>query len=324
MAVVESAVSSVSTVAASRLDSIGENDTAVPAGAVRPSVVPQTGLDIRLASRQGTHTTFTSGYAPTFVQASPVIIPSRYAEDFRRLCARNPVPCPLLAESASVGSFDALKSCVDGIADDSIALNLDIRRDTPRYRVYQDGLMVKKGVTDIVKEWTEDHVAFLIGCSYSFETALAAAGLPVRHVVMNTNCPMYRSNIPLNPAGVFTNATYVVSMRPYRRDEIQRVREVTRPYVPTHGEPIAWGWDAVKRLGVNIDRPEWGDPPLTADGKPLSKMEGDEDNVPVFWGCGVSPQHAIEVAGLKGTFMVHDPGHILVLDLRDWDLVKTS
>ncbi|UPK89204.1 hypothetical protein LCI18_000139 [Fusarium solani-melongenae] len=134
-------------------------------------------------------------------------------------------------------------------------------------------------------EWTDDHVAFLIGCSYSFEAELTVAGLPPRHAVLGRNVPMYRTTVPLCPSGVFTGATYVVSMRPYKKQDINRVRRITNRHNNTHGEPIAWGWEAVKALGISdIDEPEWGAPPLTLDGRRFSEAQDDE--VPVFWGCG--------------------------------------
>jgi len=176
---------------------------------------------------------------------------------------------------------------------------------------------------------------------------------------------MYRTTIPLCPAGVFTRGTYVVSMRPYKLTDIKEVRDITREYTAVHGEPLDWGWDAVARLGIkNIDAPEWGDMPLNRDGCPLSwnqnSLEGNAE-VPVFWGCGVTPQEAVMKADLKGTIMgtkpissclshldialgvsfspelpsccwnqalinfaAHAPGHMLVLDCRDWDIVTKN
>jgi uncharacterized protein YcsI (UPF0317 family) len=295
-----------------------------------PSIAPQkrspnaypTGLSARRAARDGTYTSVTAGLAPTYIQANLIILPTRYASDFRLLCQRNTVPCPLLAESKAPGKWDELKSCINGIADEKIAAEVDLKRDVPKYTIYKDGARVSE-TKDITREWMEDHVAFLIGCSYSFETALMVSGLPPRHVTMGRNVSMYRTNIPLCPAGVFTGATYVVSMRPYKKTEIETVRDVTRPYVATHGEPIAWGWDAVERLGIkDINVPEWGDATLTLDGRPL--IEGDGEVVPVFWGCGVTPQEAVVRANLKGMVMGHAPGHMLVLDLKEEDLLHVE
>lgn len=284
-----------------------------------PEKTIRTGLQARLAARANTHTKSTSGLAPSFLQANLIVLPSRYAADFRDLCARNPVPCPLLAESAAPGDFANLCSHLPRVPEgEAVASSLDLRTDCPRFNVYRDSELVEEGAPDITAHWTGDHVAFLLGCSYSFETALVAAGLPPRHLVLDRNVPMYRSSTPLNPAGVFTGGTYVVSMRPYRRADIDAVRAITRRFLPTHGECVAWGWDALARLGIaDVDGPQWGDAPMTLDGRPLGSVWGDEDNVPVFWGCGVTPQEAVMRAGLDGVIMGHAPGHMLVLDCTE-------
>ncbi|RYP50817.1 hypothetical protein DL768_003735 [Monosporascus sp. mg162] len=282
-----------------------------------------TGRDVRLAARSNTLTAPTSGLAPTYVQANLIVLPSRYAADFRLLCARNPVPCPLLAESSEPGRYDAFRSHVAGLSGlQIITPDCDVRRDAPRYNVYRDAELVERGCLGIADRWTDDHVAFLIGCSFSFESALAAAGLTPRHTVLGQNVPMYRTTVPLCPAGVFTDATYVVSMRPYRAPDIEEVQEITRRYNVTHGEPIAFGWDALARLGIrDIDNPEWGEAPQAEDGSPLGKLYGSEQELPVFWACGVTPQEAVMTAGIRGTVMAHAPGHMLVLDCRDDDII---
>ncbi|TVY65497.1 putative hydro-lyase [Lachnellula suecica] len=308
----------------------GQVLTKVPAPAIfsKPEASPLgllTGADVRKACRNGSHQWSTSGLAKTYIQANLMILPSRYASDFRLLCARNPVPCPLAAESATVGKWDEVKSWITGLSGKGILSVADIRRDVPKYMVYKDGKVAKSLCDDIVEEWTEDHVAFLIGCSYSFESALTAAGLPPRHAIMNTMTTMYRTKVPLCPAGVFTGGTYVVSMRPYKQKDIETVRSITRAFSVTHGEPIAWGWDAVKKLGIkDIDVPEWGGAPLGLDGGRFGALDGDEDNIPVFWGCGVTPQEAVMRAGLEGTIMAHAPGHMLVLDCHDWDIMAKA
>ncbi|OBT66262.1 hypothetical protein VE03_04337 [Pseudogymnoascus sp. 23342-1-I1] len=272
-------------------------------------------LSTRLLARNN-QITLTSGLAPKYLQANLIILPSRFASDFLLLCQRNPVPCPLLASSRTAGSATALKSHLPGVSDAAIASALDICTDVPLYMVYDDGELIMSHCSDIAKEWTDDHVAFLIGCSYSFEAALTAAGLPPRHTAQGRNVPMYATNIPLCAAGVFTGGTYVVSMRPYRRADVERVRELTRPYVSTHGEPVAWGWDAIERLGIkDINAPEFGDMPLNLDA-------ADDEIVPVFWGCGVTPQLAVMKAQLPGRVMGHAPGHMLVIDVMEDDIVE--
>lgn len=298
-----------------------------------------TGASARAAARANTILS-TSGLAPNYLQANLIVLPSRYAADFRLLCQRNPVPCPLLAESASPGSYTSLMSRLAGIDGSALAKGLDIRTDAPRYMVYQyfpspppfpsppqltrahrNGVLAASHVPDIAAHWTPDHVAFLVGCSYSFEAALARAALAPRHTALGRVVPMYRTTVPLCPAGVFAGGTYVVSMRPYPRAAIEVVRKVTRPYVATHGEPVAWGWEALGRLGIrDVSVPDWGETPVTEEGGPL--VVGDEENVPVFWGCGVTPQEAVMRAGgaLEGVVMGHAPGHMVVLDVKDSDV----
>lgn len=274
-------------------------------------------LATRLLARSN-KITLTSGLAPNYLQANLIILPSRFASDFLLLCQRNPVPCPLLASSRIPGSFAELKSHLPGIPDAAVASGIDVRTDAPLYMVYNDGELIESHCSDVIEEWTDDHVAFLIGCSYSFERALTEAGLPPRHTVMERNVPMYETNMPLCAAGVFTGGTYVVSMRPYRKADIERVRGLTRPFVSTHGEPVAWGWDAVERLGIkDINAPEFGDKPLGLDGGVFSASEQGEEFVPVFWGCGVTPQLAVMKAELPGRVMGHAPGHMLVLDVME-------
>ncbi len=306
--------------------SIHEDVQAPPESKISQSNQPsdETGESIRLAARSGLFTKQTSGSAPTYLQANLIVLPTRYATDFRLLCQRNPVPCPLLAESEDVGRWDALKSHIPGVTGEQIAKNVDIRHDFPRYTVYKDGSLTKCQVLDVEAEWTKEHVGFLIGCSFSFESALAAAGLIPAHMAHGRNVPMYRTSRPLCPAGVFKNATYVVSMRMYRNSDIEQVRDITRRYVATHGEPIDWGWEAVVRLGIrDIMQPEFGESPVLPHGNLISQeivLEAG-DTVPVFWGCGVTPQEAVRQAGLQDTVLGHAPGHMIVLDLRDWDIL---
>ncbi|KAH8167157.1 hypothetical protein CIB48_g1088 [Xylaria polymorpha] len=292
----------------------------VTSATVLPPQALETGRNVRLYARSHSCSN-TSGLAPTYLQANLIILPSKYASDFRLLCARNPVPCPLVAESSAPGRWDSIRSHLPGLDGEALLTDVDIRNDAPKYNVYKNSKLLKSGCSNIVEDWTDDHVAFLIGCSFSFEASLAAAGLTPLHIALRRNVPMYRTTIPLCPAGVFIGSTFVVSMRPYRASDIPSVRNVTRAFSATHGEPIAWGWEAVKALGIeDIDSPQWGDAPITQDGAPLGNLSGDDELVPVFWGCGVTPQEAVMRTNLEGVIMAHAPGHMLLLDCRDSDI----
>ncbi|OQD67169.1 hypothetical protein PENDEC_c043G00707 [Penicillium decumbens] len=261
----------------------------------------------RVLCRQNSLTN-TAGIAPGYLQANLLVLPAKYAQDFHDLCLRNPVSCPLLGISTSPGDPHTVKpaGCIR-------SADFDLRTDFPKYRVYKKGKYLDSR-RDLLDLWTSDHVGFLIGCSFSFEDALTAAGLQPRHQKTGSIVAMYRSNIPLLPTGIFTGAHCIVSMRPYKPDQIDLVREVTRPYLSTHGEPVAWGWNGAKQLGiVNIGQPDFGEPQLFEEGE-----------VPVFWACGVTPQMAVESAGhlIDGLVFAHEPGHMLVTDWTTQDLQK--
>lgn len=148
------------------------------------------------------------------------------------------------------------------------------------------------------------------------------------HMAYKRNVPMYNTKIPFCSAGVFKSATYMVSMRLHPLKMVEHVRDIARSYMATHGEPIDWGWDALERLGIkDFDKPNYGDSPVGSGreaftSRGLGDCAGDEhDLVPIFWGCGVTPQQAVMHVGLKGTIIGHAPEHMLVLDIRDWDVV---
>lgn len=270
---------------------------------VRPQVEMTEPHNFRIQCRSQKFQVHTSNVCPGYVQANLIVLPELIANDFYDLCMRNPVPCPLLAVTAT-GDPTILK-------ENKVIFDKDINlaKDIPKYNIYENGELVEE-TKDISSEWSSSHVGFLIGCSYSFERALIDAGLPPRNVTQGTCVSMYRTKRYLDPAGIFTDSTYVVSMRPYKLEDLKKVREITGKYREFHGEPIAWGFeDAYNKLGIkDISNPDFGEPTLIK-----------EDEIPVFWGCGVTPQSAVESLGskVKEKCMGHTPGHMLILDLKD-------
>ncbi|SAI54195.1 Uncharacterized conserved protein [Bordetella ansorpii] len=243
----------------------------------------------RLDARSGALTGPTANLAPGHVQANLAILPRALAADFLHFCQRNPKPCPLLAMSEP-GS-PALPA---------LGHDIDIRTDIPRYRVWRNGELVSEP-TDVRDVWRDDLVSFLIGCSFSFEEAMLQDGLPVRHIELGRNVPMYRTSIPTNAAGPF-NGPLVVSMRPLKAADAIRAVQVTSRFPAVHGAPVHLGDPAL--IGIaDIDRPDYGD-----------AVEIREGEMPVFWACGVTPQSV--VAAVKPEFCItHAPGHMLVTDL---------
>ncbi len=245
----------------------------------------------RLAARAQTATGPTAGVAPGCVQANLAILPADLAGDFLRFCQRNPRPCPLLAVSEPGDPFLP-----------TLGLDVDIRSDVTRYRVWQAGEMIDEPL-DIAHLWRDDLVSFLIGCSFSFEEALVADGIDVRHISQGSNVPMYRTNIATVAAGPF-QGPMVVSMRPMLAADAIRAVQITSRFPSVHGAPVHLGDPAL--IGIrDIDRPDYGDPVQIRPGE-----------IPVFWACGVTPQSV--VASTRPQFCItHAPGHMLVTDLRN-------
>lgn len=260
--------------------------------------------EFRKKCREELHTSHTSGILPGYVQANLLILPKKEAEDFLDLCYRNPVACPLLAMTLQGPRTLNDTSIIKGGM-------FDICADFPKYNIYEKGSLVRQ-VLNCKNEWGSGCVGFLIGCSYSFERALCLAGLPPKNVTIKRNVAMFKTTKMLDPAGIFTNCPYVVSMRPYKLQDVPAVRAITRRFRTTHGEPIDWGFDGASRLGIkDLSCPEYGDP--------IDIREGE---VPVFWACGVTPQLAVETVGhlINGTAIGHTPGHMLICDLKDEEI----
>ncbi len=255
-------------------------------------IVSSEAAALRKRIRLGEHTGPTAGQAPGFVQTNVVILPQQDAADFAEFCRLNPRPCSLV-EQLTPGDPEPHDS----------APGADLRTDVPRYRVFRSGIVQPREPTDISDLWRGDLVGFLLGCSFTFEAALLAAGLPVRHIEQGRNVPMYRTNIACQPAGRFAGPL-VVSMRPYRPEHIERVRGITARYPTMHGEPIHVGDPAA--IGVaDLARPDFGE-----------AVTVDAGEVPVFWACGVTPQLALAAARPE-LAITHSPGCMFVTDLRE-------
>jgi len=246
---------------------------------------------VRLAARLGAFAGVTAGLAPGYVQGNVCILPRAFAEDFRRYCERNPKPCPL------IGVSDPGDPRIPSLGDD-----LDIRSDVPRYRVFRDGEL-KGEVTDIRELWTKDMVAFAIGCSFSFEEALAEAGVPLRYVAEGKNVAMYLTSIETEPSGPF-RGPMAVSMRPLTPANAKLAAQITSRYPKAHGAPVHIGDPGA--IGIaDLDRPIAGD-----------RIEVKAGELPVFWACGITPQAAV-LRARPPLCITHAPGHMLVTDVKN-------
>lgn len=253
-----------------------------------------TGLAVRLAARSGRFTGHTSGLAAGHVQGNLVILPAELAADFQRYCERNAKCCPLLAVSAPGDPHLP-----------ALGADLDIRSDVPRYRVWRHGELAAEP-TDLHELWRDDLVSFVLGCSFSFEHALLAEGIRLRHVEQGRNVSMYRTGIQTRAAGPFSGPM-VVSMRPMKAADAIRAIEITSRMPSAHGAPVHLGDPGL--IGIaDLARPDYGDAVTVQPGE-----------LAVFWACGVTSQAAL-AAARPALCITHAPGCMLVTDRLDAEL----
>ncbi len=245
--------------------------------------------EARAAFRAGMVTS-TAGWCQGHAQANLVSVPRDWAYDLLLFSQRNPKPCPVLDVTDP------------GATSTPLAPGADLRTDLPLYRVWRDGTLVDEP-TDVAGLWRDDLVTFLIGCSFTFETGLLEAGIPLRHIAEGRNVAMYRTSLSCQPAGRL-HGPLVVSMRPVPAPLVATAVQVSGLMPAVHGAPVHVG--APEALGISeLGAPDFGDPVGVRAGE-----------VPVFWACGVTPQAAL-MASRPPFAITHAPGNMLVLDVPD-------
>jgi uncharacterized protein YcsI (UPF0317 family) len=254
--------------------------------------------NVRAAARSGGFGGLTTGLAPGFVQVNLAILPALYAKDFVAYCPANPSACPVLAiGEAGDPSLPALGS------------DIDVRTDCPSYWIHTDGRHFAT-VEDIKHVWRGDLVSVALGCWFSMEDALRRANVRLRHLEMGIQGPLMRTDRPTNPIGPF-RGSLVVSMRPFPQEQVQTVKAVTARFPRVHGAPIHEGDPAA--LGISrFDYPDFGEP-----------MKVLPDEVPLYWGCGLTALAALERARIP-FFITHAAGSMLMTDMRNSELEESA
>ena len=148
-------------------------------------------------------------------------------------------------------------------------------------------------------------VVFLIGCSFSFESHLMEAGVPVRNIEQKRNVSMYITTTPCSPVGLF-DCPLVVSYRPVPSALVGTAVQVTQRYGAAHGPPVHIG--DPHAIGIeDINKPDFGDSVVASDG-----------DIPVFWACGVTSTLAA-ISNPKAELVItHAPGHMFITDLKEF------
>lgn len=252
------------------------------------------GRAVRRRIRSGEHRGPTNGLAPGHVQCNLMVLPASHAGEFAEWCRLNAKACPVLAESAPGDpTLPALGT------------DIDLRTDLPSYRVFRDG-EVAGDVPDISDLWQDDFVAFAFGCSFSFEDALRQEGVDLRYRDRGEVEALYLSTLETTPHGPFAGPL-AVTMRPLLPAAAIQAIEVTGRYPGVHGAPVHIGLP--EQIGVDLAKP-WDS---------IGKTTVRDDELPVFWACGVTPQLAMARARLP-IAITHTSAHMLVTDLRLEDL----
>ena len=234
----------------------------------------------------------TAGWSPGYAQANLISVPVDWAYDVLLFCERNPKPCPVLDVTDP------------GATTTVLAADADLRTDLPGYRVWRHGELADEPA-EVCGLWSAELVTFLLGCSFTFETALSSAWLPLRHVEQGVNVPMYVTDRPCRPAGRL-HGPLVVSMRPMPAELVDTAIRLTARMPAVHGAPVHVGDPAA--LGVaDLDHPRFGDP-----------VRAETGDVPMFWACGVTPQAAV-MASRPPFAITHQPGHMFITDVPDTD-----
>jgi len=246
---------------------------------------------VRQMIREGKWTLPTPGMCKGYVQANFLVLPKEIAYDFLVFAQRNPKSCPILDITEPGGKEPKI-----------LAPGADVTTDIPRYKVWVNGECIDEP-TDVRKYWRDDLVSFLLGCSFTFEAALLDSDIPVRHIEMNRNVPIFLTNIPCVPAGRL-HGNLVVTMRPIPADLVPRAVLCTGRYPAVHGAPVHIGDPS--QIGItNINNPEMGD---SVDINPCE--------IPVFWACGCT-SHAAVMASKPSFSITHSPGYMFIGDLKD-------
>jgi uncharacterized protein YcsI (UPF0317 family) len=116
---------------------------------------------------------------------------------------------------------------------------------------------------------------------------------------------MFRTNIETLSSGPF-HGPMVVSMRPMKPKDAIRAIQITTRFPAVHGAPVHIGKPDL--IGIaDLTKPDHGDAVPIGD-----------DELPVFWACGVTPQSVI--ATVRPEFCItHHPGCMVVTDRKNTD-----
>src|SRR5712691_23910 len=168
---------------------------------------------------------------------------------------------------------------------------------------------VQGNVCILPREYAEEFALFcernpkpcpLLAASQPGEAQLPSLG---EDLDIRTDVPRYRvfrDGEPVEDVG---------DIRPFKPADAIRAIEITSRYPRVHGAPVHLGRPDL--IGIeDLARPWAGDP-----------TEVREDELPLFWACGITPQSVV-LEARPSLCITHVPGHMLVTDLVNASLAS--
>ncbi len=222
-----------------------------------------------------------------YAQANLAMVPRVMAFEFLHFCNRNPRPCPVLDVTEPGNPHPMF-----------MAPEADLRTDLGKYRVYKNGKLVDEP-SNIKSYWRDDLVAFLLGCSRSFDWLMRAANVKYRFI------GAFVTGIPCVPVGPFFGHMFV-SCRFFKgNEEAMRAIHISSRVPAVHGAPVHIGDPSA--IGIK-DLYGYRTEFLTEVPAPQ-----EPDEVALYWGCGITPQ-AVALEAKLPFMITHYPGAMFITD----------
>ncbi|XP_068953060.1 D-glutamate cyclase, mitochondrial-like, partial [Petaurus breviceps papuanus] len=221
-------------------------------------------------------------------QASVVILPRSFAEDFEKFCQANSGPLPLLYRSEP-GEWKL----------PTLSAGLDIRNDGPQYKKYEfgsctDNLTSLEGYSEQLK----DMVTFYLDHSISPKEVMQKVGIPGRNKESHCNMGIYKTAIPCSTVGSF-GCPLVVTMTPIHKDKLETALRDIYLSRGLQGVPIHIGCPDL--LGIeDSSKPDYGEPMMLQPG-----------DVPVFWASEMTSLEAVSGCSEYTVIMISFSGKVM-------------
>ena len=227
--------------------------------------------DIKKSKEQNNEFGVTNDVCKGHVQLNHVVLHKKHYSEFIKFCNLNPQAFPLL----EISYFESNNNHMPI----TCSLGVNVSKEIGKHILLtKDGNKTISKVQDNIDSLiNSDYISIGYGCSYSLDQYFTSIGLTPRHILENKCVSMYKTKLKVIPYGKFSDGNLVVTMRPFKIRQLEKVIEVSSRLKLVHGLPVYYGLDYEKVLGINLENIYYGD---------LFTIK--EDEIPVFWACGLT------------------------------------